>query len=139
MFGNLFKSKKKHINVTILIVDDSEIDRKLIFKALENEGYRLIQAENGELGLQAALKENPDLIFLDCQMPVMDGLTMCRKLKESIRTKTIPVVFLTALDTPRNIIDCFEVDAENYLSKPISPKILVNQVKLILQETKLKV
>jgi CheY-like chemotaxis protein len=139
MFENLFKSKKKHMNVTILIVDDSEIDRKLIFKALEGEGYRLVQAENGELGLQTALRENPDLIFLDCQMPVMDGLTMCKKLKENSRTKTIPVVFLTALDTPRNIIDCFEVDAENYLSKPISPKILVNQVKLILQETKLKV
>ena len=131
-----FNRQKKDHNtaVKILIVDDNEIDLKIIRKALEGEGYNVIQAENGKVGLEMALTHKPDLIFLDCQMPVMDGLEMCKQLKDDPAGENIPVVFLTALDTPRNIIDCFEVDAENYLSKPISPKILTNQVRLILEE-----
>jgi CheY-like chemotaxis protein len=139
MFDKLFGSKKsdnKNGNRKILIVDDNEIDRKIIRSALEKDGYQTVQAENGAIGLEMARKEKPDLVFLDCQMPVMDGLTMCKKLKEDDDLKHTPVIFLTALDTPRNIIDCFEVDAENYLSKPISPKILTQQVKIILDEHK---
>ncbi len=136
MFDKLFGSKKSQNKASrkILIVDDNEIDRKIIRSALEKDGYKTVQAENGSVGLEMARTENPDLIFLDCQMPVMDGLTMCKKLKEDDDLKHTPVIFLTALDTPRNIIDCFEVDAENYLSKPISPKILTQQVKIILDE-----
>ncbi len=137
MFDKIFGSKKSSrppVSRKILIVDDNEIDRKVIQSTLEKAGYSTIQAENGQIGLQKAKQENPDLIFLDCQMPVMDGLTMCKKLKEEDDFKNIPVIFLTALDTPRNIIDCFEVDAENYLSKPISPKILTQQVKFILEQ-----
>ncbi len=137
MFDKIFGSRKSSqppVSRKILIVDDNEIDRKVIQSALEKAGYSTIQAENGQIGLQKAKQESPDLIFLDCQMPVMDGLTMCKKLKEEDDFKNIPVIFLTALDTPRNIIDCFEVDAENYLSKPISPKILTQQVKFILEQ-----
>lgn len=138
MLGKLFglnKADQKKSVYKILIVDDNEIDRKIIQKALQGAGHLTVLAENGQLGLEAAKKEHPDLIFLDCQMPVMDGLTVCKKLKEEDELKNTPVVFLTALDTPRNIIDCFEVDAENYLSKPISPKILVQQVKAVLEES----
>ena len=137
MFDKIFGSRKSSrpaVSRKILIVDDNEIDRKVIQSTLEKAGYSTIQAENGQIGLQKAKQESPDLIFLDCQMPVMDGLTMCKKLKEEDDFKNIPVIFLTALDTPRNIIDCFEVDAENYLSKPISPKILTQQVKFILEQ-----
>lgn len=137
MFDKIFGSRKASQHPgsrRILIVDDNDIDRKVIQSALEKAGYSTIQAENGQIGLQKAKQENPDLIFLDCQMPVMDGLTMCKKLKEEDGLNNIPVIFLTALDTPRNIIDCFEVDAENYLSKPVSPKILTQQVKFILEQ-----
>ena len=137
MFENMFSSKKpkqESINHKILIVDDNEIQRRIIQTTLEKAGYATVQAENGEIGLEMAKRENPDMIFLDCQMPVMDGITMCKRLKENDSLKKVPVIFLTALDTPRNIIDCFEVDAENYLSKPISPKILLQQVQATLEE-----
>ena len=109
-------SKRKKI----LIVEDNIIDMKLVMKILERK-YNLFTACNGEMGLEEARKNMPDLIVLDCEMPVMTGNQMCKIIKEDEATKDIPVLFLTSVNTPSNIIECFELDAENHLAKPVSP------------------
>ena len=134
----IFKDKRgasgASSKTTILVVEDTDVDRRFIQETLAKRGYRVVTAVNGAAGLETVKSENPDLIILDCQMPVMDGLEMCKRLKENEKTGEIPVIFLTALDTPQNIIDCFENDCEIYLSKPISGKLLVSQVEAILKE-----
>lgn len=120
---------------TILVVEDSDVDRKWIEATLEKAKFRVISAVNGAIGLETAKTEKPDLIILDCDMPVMGGVEMCGKLREQNETEDIPVIFLTSVDTPANIVDCFEVDAENYLSKPISPKLLISQIEEVLNES----
>jgi len=142
MFDNLKKIMKNQKGIieankaqTILIVEDNEVDRQLITKILGKEGYSTLTAVNGELGLSLAKEEIPDLIVLDCDMPVMGGIEMCKRIKNYEATKGIPVIFLTSVKTPQNIINCFELDAENYLSKPISSKILISEVNQILKTT----
>ena len=119
---------------SVLIVDDNDVDRKLIERTLERIGCRVLSAVDGEIGLFIATAEKPDLILSDCNMPNMDGLTMCRKLKESPDTKDIPVIFLTSIDTPSNVVDCFEQEAENFICKPINTKILRAQIESLLKE-----
>ena len=135
---NYFRKKNEQTELNskkaILIVDDDEIDRKLIKKIVDRQNYRVLLAENGEVGLQIARDEKPDLIVLDCQMPVMGGLEMCRRLKNDTAIAHIPVLFLTSNDTPKNVIECFEVDAANYLSKPVNAKILTSHIETILAE-----
>ena len=76
-----------------LIVDDSEIDRKLLQKTIEKIGHQVLTAENGKIGYETAKIEKPDLILSDCRMPEMDGVDMCKHLKGDTDTKNIPLVF----------------------------------------------
>lgn len=121
----------------ILVVDDTDVDRHLAEKVLTAAGFTVTTAINGEEGLNAVRQQKPDLILLDCQMPVMDGQEMCRRLKENPQTKHIPVIFLTSLDTPKNIIDSFTNEAENFLHKPLKTKVLLSEIKLILAENRI--
>jgi len=130
------KNVEEHMNQTILTVEDNEIDRILIEKILTKAGYKVRLAVDGAKGLESIKEVRPDLIVLDCEMPVMGGVEMCRRLKENQATASIPVLFLTSVDTPKNIIECFELDAENYLNKPISAKLLLSEVEAILKEHK---
>jgi CheY-like chemotaxis protein len=123
---------------TILVVDDNDVDRKIISRIVEKMGIRAVTAINGQEGLQKALQEAPDMIILDCEMPVMNGQEMCKRLQDDHKTENIPVLFLTSINTPKNIIDCFEVDAANFLSKPVNSKILSNQIAIILEENSTK-
>lgn len=118
----------------ILVIDDNEMDLTLIRKTVEKIGHRVLTASNGEIGLQIAKTERPDLILSDCRMPQLDGVAMFRKLKEDEATKDIPLVFLTSDDTPANIIACFDLGVQNYLCKPIKPRLLSSQIKSIFQE-----
>jgi len=132
LFTNGVDVKKENANKCVLIVEDSEIDRKVVEEIVSKQGYRHIAAENGRIGLQKAFEEKPDLIILDCEMPELGGVETCKQLKQNQETKDIPVVFLTSVDMPKNIIDCFESDAENYLSKPVSSKVLITEINTIL-------
>jgi len=126
--NNIFVGKK------MLVVEDNEIDRKVIVKVLESHGASLLMADTGEVGLQNAKDEGIDCIILDLNLPDMDGHEVCRKLKEDEQTNSIPVIFLTAEDKPQNVIDCYDVGGEYYLTKPINSKSLVKQIKMILDE-----
>ena len=121
-------------NKTVLIVDDNPVDRKIIEKTLTKLGCRVLLAEDGEKGLQMAISQNPDIILSDCNMPKMDGVEMCLKLREHERTRDVPVIFLTGVNSPKKVVECFELEAYNYMCKPINSKILSSQIKEILQE-----
>ena len=133
-----FFSGLKEVNMVthqrkILVVEDNEVDRKVIVATLQRRGYTVMTAENGAVGLEMAKAKLPDVIVLDCEMPVMGGVEMCRRLKESKPGQNIPVLFLTSVDTPRNVIDCFEADASNFLTKPLNSSVLLSQIRSILE------
>ena len=128
--------KKRNAQRRVLICDDSEVDRKVIESVLTRYGYQVLVSTNGISAIEKAQTQKPDLILMDCQMPGMKGPDVCRELKKNMMTQRIPVVFLTSLDTPKNVIDCFDADAENYLSKPVNAKILADQIDTILSPKK---
>jgi response regulator RpfG family c-di-GMP phosphodiesterase len=131
--GNRIR-KNLYSHRCILIVDDNELDRTVIRSTLEKLGCRILLAENGEIGYQIAVTEKPDLILSDCRMPHMDGIEMFKRIKKHAETKNIPFIYLTGVDTPKNIVDCFELGAENYMCKPINRRLLTSQIEMILKE-----
>jgi len=120
----------------ILIVEDELSQRLTLKRILEKHGAEIFLAENGNEGLRRAAEHFPDLILLDERMPVMTGLEMCKRLKELEITKTIPVIFLTAADSPDEIVEHFELGAEIHLSKPINAKELISQIQITLNNQK---
>ncbi len=121
---------------TILIVDDEEDIRELIaVNLMREEDYKLIEAVTGLEALHFARSSKPDLIILDLMLPEMDGLTVYRNLREDPRTKTIPVIMLTARGRLEEKITGLELGADDYLSKPFSPKELMLRVRNLLRRT----
>ena len=121
-------------NRRILFIEDDEIQRKVIEKRLTKRNFRVILASSGEAGLEIARNEKPDLILLDIVLPGINGIEVCKRLKKDESTKNIPVISLTGMDTPKNLIDCYEYGAEDFLNKSVSPKLLISQIELTLQE-----
>lgn len=124
--------KRAHAQKKIFVVDDSEVDRRVVSEILRREGYTVKAFESGEQLLEHLGNESPHLFLLDCNMPGIHGIELCRRVKSNDRMKDVPVMFITGLDTPKNIIDCFEVQAENYISKPINSSFLLEQVEIVL-------
>ena len=118
----------------ILVIDDNEIDRRIVEKLLGRGDYELIFADNGEAGLKKARSEHPNLILLDCVMPGMSGTEVCQILKKDKDLKRIPVIFLTGMDSPTYVINCYDIGAEHYLNKPINAKELMTQIELTFKE-----
>lgn len=121
---------------TILIVDDEEDIRELIaVNLMREEDYKLLEAVTGLEALHHARASKPDLIILDLMLPEMDGLTVYRHLREDPRTKSIPVIMLTARGRLEEKITGLELGADDYLSKPFSPKELMLRVRNLLRRT----
>ena len=116
----------------ILIVDDDRELREFI-KTNINEGYIVIEAENGMEGFDMALKNNPDIIISDVMMPVMDGIELCRKLKSDIKTSHIPIILLTARAGIENKIEGLDTGADAYLAKPFTTRLIEVQIHNILE------
>ncbi len=114
---------------TILTIDDSKVFRKLIKMALEFEGFHLLEADDGQSGLDLALSANPDLILLDLMMPGMNGLQVCQALKSNPQLQSIPIVLLSASDDSDDIEACLQLGAQNYVMKPFRPKMLIDVVR----------
>ena len=131
------KNKDVHLNgKCILLVDDGEVERHVVTRILEQRGYKVLCAENGKIGLYLAENERPDLILLDCMMPGLSGPEVGKQLKENEQTKSIPIIFMTASDTPTNIINCYDLGAAQFLAKPVSAKTLITQIETTLEELK---
>lgn len=111
---------------TVLIVDDEQAIIDVLKFNLLKEGYRTIEAKDGQTGLEMALKERPNLIMLDIMLPKMDGLTVCQRVKSVVN---IPIVILTAKDEEVDKIVGLELGADDYITKPFSVRELIARVK----------
>lgn len=120
-------------NIKILVVDDEEDILEFLSYNLRAEGYNVIVADNGILAIELAKQEQPSLIILDVQMPDMDGITTCEKIREIPSLKETVVTFLTARSEDYSQIAGFEAGADDYITKPIRPKVLVSRVKALLK------
>lgn len=120
---------------SILIVDDEEDVLELVRYNLTKEGYHTETAISGETAMEKAAVKRPDLIILDLMLPGMDGLQVCKNLKNNSKTKNIPIVMLTAKGEESDIVSGLELGAEDYVTKPFSPKVLIARVRRILQRT----
>ena len=119
-------------NIKILVVDDEEDILEFLSYNLRAEGYDVIVADNGILAIELAKQQQPSLIILDVQMPDMDGTT-CEKIREIPSLKETVVTFLTARSEDYSQIAGFEAGADDYITKPIRPKVLVSRVKALLK------
>jgi YesN/AraC family two-component response regulator len=131
------KSKMYHDkkNQIILIVEDEADIRSFILEYFELN-YQIIEASNGKEGLEMAIRNNPEIIITDVIMPLMDGVEMCQKLKEDIRTSHIPIILLTARSSVENKIEGLETGADAYIEKPFSIDLLEAQVNNLLENRK---
>jgi len=119
----------------ILIVDDEEDVLELVQYNLDKNGYRIETATTGEKALTKARTKLPDLIILDLMLPDIDGLDVCKKLKSDTKTQNIPIIMLTAKGEEADIVTGLELGADDYVTKPFSPKVLVARVRRILHKT----
>ena len=121
----------------ILVVDDEQDLVKLVRFNLEKDGYKVISAFNGEDALFLARKERPDLIVLDLMLPGIDGLEVCKKLKADTELVNIAVIMLTAKGEESDITLGLKLGADDYVTKPFSPKELVARVQAVLRRAKI--
>jgi two-component system, OmpR family, alkaline phosphatase synthesis response regulator PhoP len=117
----------------ILAVDDEEDIRELVRYNLEKEGFEVSTAESGESALELIRSGRPDLVLLDLMLPGMDGFEVCRILKRNADTSAIPIVMLTAKGEESDIVTGLELGAEDYITKPFSPKVLTARVRSALR------
>ena len=113
---------------TILVVDDSPVNLRLVVRTLEGRGYRLLAAKNGRAALDIARRVRPDLILLDVMMPELDGFEVCRALKSDPSTRDSIVVFLSALGEVTDKVTGLELGASDYITKPIQPEEVIARV-----------
>jgi two-component system, OmpR family, alkaline phosphatase synthesis response regulator PhoP len=123
---------------SILIVDDEEDILELISYNLVREGYRIFTAKTGGQALDSARKENPGLIVLDLMLPGIDGLEVCRNLKSDSLTRHIPVIMVTAKGEDADIVTGLELGADDYITKPFSPRVLLARVRAVLRRDALE-
>lgn len=115
-------------SATILVVDDSPVNLRLVVRTLEGRGYRLLAAKNGRAALDIARRVRPDLILLDVMMPELDGFEVCRALKNDPNTRDAIVVFLSALGEVTDKVTGLELGASDYITKPIQPEEVIARV-----------
>jgi two-component system, OmpR family, response regulator ResD len=119
---------------TVLIVDDEPIVREVVVRYLRRDGYRTLEAAEGEEACKLAESERPDLIVLDLMLPGLDGLSVCRRLRSFSQ---VPVIMLTARGEEADRIVGLEVGADDYVTKPFSPRELAARVRTVLRRTTL--
>ncbi|MGN0507105.1 MAG: two-component system response regulator [Lachnospiraceae bacterium] len=117
----------------VLIADDVEANRLVLKDIITEMGYQAVLAENGVQALKLAQHMKPQLIILDIAMPEMDGYEACRKLKENTDTREIPIIFISALDEPTDIVRGFSLGGEDYIVKPFISEVVKARVGLHLK------
>jgi two-component system, OmpR family, alkaline phosphatase synthesis response regulator PhoP len=117
----------------ILVVDDEEDILELVRYNLAREGYTVVCAASGEAALKTAASDPLDLIILDLMLPGIDGLEVARRLRQNSGTKDTPIVMLTAKGEEADIVTGLELGADDYVTKPFSPRILIARVKAVIR------
>lgn len=126
--------KKKDIK--ILLVDDEQDILEIIGYNLSQEGYQIVTASNGKEAIAKAKKEHPQLIIMDVMMPEMDGMEACENIRKIPELKETIITFLTARSEDYSQVAGFDAGADDYIAKPIKPKVLVSKVKALLRRLK---
>ncbi len=122
---------------TVLLVEDNE-DLRFYLKDNFKQKYRILEANNGQKGLTIAIQSVPDIVITDIMLPIMDGITLCKKLKNTPETSHIPVIMLTALNTSDSQIAGIEAGADDYIVKPFNFKVLDAKIKQLIARQKQK-
>lgn len=122
--------------ITILLVDDEPDILEIVGYNLSQEGYKIITASNGKEAVSTAKKETPQLIIMDVMMPEMDGIEACEKIRQVPELQNTIITFLTARSEDYSQMAGFDAGADDYISKPIKPRILVSKVKALLRRVK---
>lgn len=117
----------------VLVVDDSNLNRKLVTTILHANAFDILQAEDAEHAIILAINELPDLILMDIQLPGMDGYEATRRLRETPETSTIPIIALTAHAMPADEQRAREAGCNGYISKPINTRNFVPQIRKYLE------
>jgi two-component system, OmpR family, alkaline phosphatase synthesis response regulator PhoP len=117
----------------ILVVEDEEEIQELVSYNLAKEGYEVARAASGEDALKQVRHELPDLILLDLMLPGIDGLEVCRSLKRDAATQAVPIVVLTAKGEETDVVAGLEMGADDYITKPFSPKVLIARMRAVLR------
>lgn len=119
----------------ILVIEDEPDILELVEYNLRREGYEVRTASDGEAGLQQARRDVPHLILLDLMLPNIDGLEVCRKLREDSATRAIPIVMVSARGEESDVVLGLELGAEDYVTKPFSPRVLIARVRAVLRRS----
>lgn len=122
----------------ILVVEDEQDILQLITLYLEKEGFRTVSAKTGAEGLRQVKQEKPDLVVLDLMLPEIDGLEVCKRLRSSPDTAMLPIIMLTAKAEESDTVIGLELGADDYVTKPFSPKTLVARVKALFRRLERK-
>jgi len=117
----------------ILVVEDEEEIQELVCYNLAKEGYSVSGTGSGEEALRIVRLESPDLVVLDLMLPGLDGLEVCKMLKKDPATQDVPVVMLTAKGEEADIVTGLELGADDYITKPFSPRVLTARIKAVLR------
>jgi two-component system, cell cycle response regulator len=117
----------------ILVADDEPVNRALIQRRLEREGYHVLTARDGSEAVEQALASLPDLVILDVMMPEMDGMDACRLIKETEATRDIPIIFLSARDETEMKVSGLSLGADDYISKPFEAEELIARVHVAIR------
>lgn len=126
-------NSKQHDMATILVVDDEQSLRDLLKINLVRAGFDVLLASEGIQAQALALQMQPDLIILDVMLPHVDGITLCQRLRRDKRTNSMPILMLTALKKPKDIVSGFKAGADDYLKKPFELEELLVRVKALLR------
>ncbi|HEY1038301.1 MAG TPA: response regulator transcription factor [Bacteroidia bacterium] len=122
-------------NAKILLVDDEQDILDFVSYNLKKEGYQVLTASNGRDAISIAKKEVPNLIILDVMMPELDGMETCRELREIDTLKDVVIAFLTARNEDYSQIAGFDVGGDDYITKPIKPRVLSSRIKALLRRS----
>ncbi|HEU4719285.1 MAG TPA: response regulator transcription factor, partial [Bacteroidia bacterium] len=117
----------------ILLVDDEQDILEFLNYNLKKEGYQVLTALNGEEAIRIAKKELPHLVLLDVMMPGLDGIEVCRELRNINGSENVIIAFLTARSEDYSHIAGFEAGADDYINKPIKPRVLISRIKALLR------
>lgn len=119
---------------TVLYVEDNEYNLKIVRQLLGRTSYRLIEATDGQLGVETALRELPDLILMDIQLPKLSGLDATRRLRADPKTAAIPIIVITSFALSGDDLKAKDAGASAYLAKPYSPRELLQMIRKFVPE-----
>ena len=126
------EEKHREKKALILVVEDNSIVRLMVQTILNVEGYRIIEATDGRSGINKALQEKPDLILMDILLPGLNGVDAIGILKRDPKTRHIPVIAISCLDTKKDVMSAIEAGCNDYVKKPFTPELLIQKIQKFL-------